>query len=109
MIWRRKLLVRDRKSKATARKTLHSSEFSIHHTFADDSVESTAVREWLLDHYQTQLYPIGRPTSKKEASLPSRGKSAKGRYKKACERMVKNWLLVTVLKKQTLKDVLQRL
>ena len=83
--------------------------FRIQHTFTYNLGESTAVREWLLDRYQNQLYPMGRPKSKMEASLPSRGKSAKGKYKKARERMMKNWPLVTVLKKQTLKEVLQRL
>lgn len=83
--------------------------FRIRHTFIDDSTDSRAVRDWLLDRYQNQLYPMGRPKSKKEASLPMRGKSMKGKYKKSCERVIKNWPLVTVLKKQTLKDVLQRL
>lgn len=44
---------------------------------------------------------MGRPKSKIEASLPSRAKSAEGKYKKVCERMVKNWPLATILKKQT--------
>ena len=83
--------------------------FRIQHTFSEDSAESTAVRDWLLDRYQSHLYPMGRPKSKIEASLPSRAKSAKGRKKKVTERMMKNWPLVTILKKQTLKDVLQRL
>ena len=73
--------------------------FRIQHTFTYNLGESTAVREWLLDRYQNQLYPMGRPKSKTKASLPLRGKSAKGKYKKAREGMMKNWPLVTVLKK----------
>ena len=81
----------------------------IQHTFTDDSTESTAVRNWLLDRYEDQLYPIGRPMTKKEASVPSKGKSKKGSYKKACDRMMKNWPLITIIRKKSFKDVLQRL